>query len=108
MTKPEEDEVLQYFSSIKPRREDKGAFWMGVGLVLLALCIPANQSLLWLQMGYWTPLPIANGIQFLRWHVPSTDWTGPQKIIAWLFNLPLWSMPAFMAFGCFSAWKETV
>ncbi|MGJ4954949.1 hypothetical protein ACQR1H_04860 [Bradyrhizobium sp. HKCCYLRH2015] len=107
MATPEEDEVLRYFDNIKPRKEDKGAFWIGVGFLLLALCVPAYQALLWLQSGYWTALPISYGVHFLGWRVPLTSWAGAQKIIDWLFDLPLWSIPAFMAFGCFSAWKET-
>lgn len=101
------DDVLKQLSEVKPRKEDKGAFWMGVAFVVLAFCFPAYQSLLWLQAGHWTPLPVSYGMQLVDWHVPSTDWAGFQKIINWIFDLPLWSIPAFMAFGCFSAWKET-
>ncbi|MBR1204475.1 MULTISPECIES: hypothetical protein [unclassified Bradyrhizobium] len=107
MTTPEEKEVLKYFANVKPREEDKSALWMGVGFLLIGSCVPAYQAVLWLQTGHWTPLPISYGIQFLGWHVPSTTWVGAQKIIDWLFDLPLWSIPGFMAFGCFSAWKET-
>ncbi|MET4483130.1 hypothetical protein [Bradyrhizobium sp. F1.13.3] len=108
MVNLEDDEVLRHLSKLTPRKEDRGAFWMGVIFTLLALAIPAYQGLLWLQVGHWTPLPISDGIQFVGWHVPATDWAGAQKIINWLFDLPLWSIPAFMAFGCFSAWKETI
>lgn len=108
MPNSEEDEVLKYLSNVKPKKEDKGAFWMGVCFVLLAFCIPAYQAFLWLQVGYWTPLPLSMVIQFLGWHLPSTDWVGVQKIITWLSDLPLWTLPSFMAFGCFSAWKETI
>ena len=101
------DDVLKQLAEVKPRKEDKGAFWMGLGFVALVLCFPAYQAFLWLQSGHWTPLPISYGFHFVGWHVPTTDWAGAQKIIDWLFDLPLWSIPAFMAFGCFSAWKET-
>jgi hypothetical protein len=110
MTTPEEDEVLKYFENVKPRKEDKGALWMGVTFLILTLCIPAYQALLWLQSGYWTPVSIIAGCRYmswLGWHVPKTDWVGLQKVIDWLLDLPLWSIPAFLAFGCFSAWKET-
>src|SRR5258705_13071223 len=46
MTKFEDDEVLRHLTNVKPRKEDKGAFWMGVAFVALALCIPAYQALL--------------------------------------------------------------
>lgn len=108
MANLEDDEFLRYLSSGSPRVEDRSAFWMGVAFTVFALCFPTYQAVLWLQAGHWTPLPISYGIQFLGWHVPVTDWAGPQKIINWLFELPLWSIPAFMAFGCFSAWKETI
>ena len=49
----------------------------------------------------------ASGIQFLGWKIPSTDWVGLQKFISWLFDLPFWTIPAFLAFGAFSEWKET-
>jgi hypothetical protein len=99
----EEDEVLSYLSNIQPRKEDKGAFWMGVFFVFVALAFPAYQALLWLQSGVWTPLPIS-----LLWHPRPVDWVGAQKIIDWVFDLPMWSIPAFLAFGSFSAWRETV
>ncbi|WP_024521115.1 hypothetical protein [Bradyrhizobium sp. Tv2a-2] len=108
MTKFEDDEVLKHLANVPRRKEDKGAFWMGVAFIIFALCFPAYQALIWLQSGNWWPLPISHGIEFLGWHVPVTQWVGAQKIIDWLFDLPLWSIPAFMAFGCFSAWKETV
>lgn len=91
-----------------PRKEDKGAFWMGVAFVIFALFFPAYQAVLWLQSGHWIPLPISDGMQLVGWRVPSTDWVGLQKIITWFFDLPLWGIPAFMAFGCFSAWRETL
>jgi hypothetical protein len=107
MKKFEEDDVLKKLASVQPRKEDKGAFWIGVALIVFALLFPTYQSFMWLQSGAWVPLPIAPGIQLLGWKVPSTDWVGLQKIISWLFDLPLWTIPAFLAFGAFSEWKET-
>jgi hypothetical protein len=78
-----------------------------LAFVFLALCFPAYQALLWLQSGHWSPFSISNAIQIIGWRVPSTDWAGVQKIINWTFDSPVWSIPAFMAFGAFSAWKET-
>jgi hypothetical protein len=103
MNNPEEDEVLRFFSNIQPCKEDKGAFWMGVFFVAVALAFPGYQALLWLKSGVWTPLPIS-----LIWHPRPVDWVGAQRIIAWIFDLPMWSIPAFLAFGSFSAWRETV
>ncbi|MGY2987754.1 hypothetical protein [Bradyrhizobium sp. USDA 4508] len=107
MIKPENDDLKKFFNSMPPhKREDKGAFWIGIAFVLLALSLPAYQSFLWLQTGAWTPLPISQGMQFLGWRLPSTDWIGLQKILAWLLDLPLWTIPAFLAFGAFGAWKD--
>jgi hypothetical protein len=103
----EMDEVLKQLSEVKPRKEDTGAFWIGAAFALIALCFPAYQTLLWLQSGYWTPLPISDAIQLIGWRVPVTDWAGVQRIINWIFDLPMWSIPAFLAFGAFSAWNES-
>jgi hypothetical protein len=40
-------------------------------------------------------------------HAKKVEWVGVQKF-TWLFDLPMWSVPAFLAFGAFSAWKETI
>jgi hypothetical protein len=45
MSKFEDDEVLQYLSKLKPREEDKRAFWMVVCVAALALAIPGYQCL---------------------------------------------------------------
>lgn len=108
MTKFEDDEFFKYLANVPRRKEDRAAFWMGVAFLVVTLWIPARQALIWLQSGHWWPLPISYAIKFLGWHVPVTEWVGAQKIINWLFDLPLWSIPAFLAFGCFSAWKETI
>lgn len=102
MANSDEDEVLKYFANIRPRKEDKGAFWMGVIFVLAASAFPGYQSFLWLQSGAWTPWPISSLI-----HTPTVEWLGVQKIIAWLFDLPVWSIPAVLAYGCFSEWWQT-
>jgi hypothetical protein len=79
MTTPEEDEVIKYFANVKPCKEDKGAFCMGVTFLLLALCVPAYQAILRLQSGYWTPLPISDGIHFVGWHIPKNRLGGRSK-----------------------------
>jgi hypothetical protein len=88
-------------------KEDKGAWWIGMAFVLIALAFPAYQAVLWLQSGIWTPLPIASAVHYVGWSVPTTDWVGVQKILTWLFDFPIFVIPAFLAFGCFSAWKES-
>ena len=95
-------------AAAKPLREDRGALWMGIVLVLATLTLPAYQAVLWLQTGIWYPLPISSAIQYVGWHVPSTEWVGSQKILDWLFDLPMFIVPAFLAFGCFSTWKESL
>jgi hypothetical protein len=72
------------------------------------MAIPAYQAFLWLQIGVWTPLPISSALQFIGWRVPTTDWVGLQKILTWVFDLPLAVIPALLAFGSFSAWKESL
>jgi hypothetical protein len=91
----------------KPK-EDRSALWMGMGFVLVALAFPAYQALVWLQEGVWHPLPISWALHFMSWRVPQTDWVGLQKIIYWVLDLPILVVPAFMAFGCFAAWKDSL
>lgn len=103
MSNSDEDEVLRHLSNIQPRKEDKGAFWIGVVFVLIAIAVPAYQTYVWLKAGIWHPKPMS----ILFGQLASTGWVGVDKILAWLIDLPLWTIPAFMAFGAFSAWKET-
>jgi hypothetical protein len=78
-----------------------------MGLVLVALAFPAYQAFVWLQEGVWHPLPISSAMHLIGWRVPQTDWIGVQKVINWVCDLPVLVIPAFMAFGAFSAWKES-
>lgn len=88
-------------------QEDRGAFWIGVAFVLAALAFPAYQALLWLQSGVWVPLPLSTAMQWIGWRVPTTDWVGAQKILAWFFDLPVLVFPALAALGSFSAWRDS-
>jgi hypothetical protein len=78
-------------------KEDKSAFWVGMAFAIVAAAIPAFQAFLWLKAGVWTPLPISS-----VWPAPMTDWVGFQKILSWIFDLPLFVFPAAVAFACFS------
>lgn len=103
MNNRDSDEVIEHLASIKPRKEDIGAFWVGLLFTLLAVMIPAFQGVLWLKTGNWSPFSIGNVIG----HFPPTDWVGIDRILAWLAEAPIWVIPAFLAFGCFSAWKDS-
>jgi hypothetical protein len=98
-----DNDVLKHLGAVKPRKEDVGAFWIGAFFLLTAIAVPAFQGVMWLKTGIWSPLSIGNTIG----HFPPTDWVGIDKILAWLVEAPIWSIPAFLAFGSFSAWRET-
>ena len=87
--------------------EDRGALLIGAVFVLAAAAIPACQALVWLKTGVWPPLPISSALHYIGWAVPATEWVGLQKLIDWIFYLPVFLIPAFLAFGALSTWKDS-
>lgn len=65
--------MLHHLIKVTLRKGDTSAFWMAVAFIILALCIPGYQAMLWLESGYWSPVPISYVVQFLGWHFPMTD-----------------------------------
>ena len=104
-----DEKALEQLEQLAGRKskEDRGALWIGIGFVFVAVAFPAYQTFVWLQEGAWHPLPISWAFHLIGWRIPHTDWVGLQKIIDWLFDLPVLVLPAFMAFGALSAWKES-
>ena len=58
-------------------------------LMLPSLAVLGWQAYSWLRTGHWTALPIAKAFEYLEWPIPATTWGGLQKIIDWIFDIPL-------------------
>ncbi len=57
-----------------------------------AIILLAYQAFLWLREGQWTPIPVSSILEIINIDYYSTvdiSWTGTQKIVVWLLDLPL-------------------
>ena len=100
-------ELEKSLAEIQARKEDRGALWIGLVFVFIATAIPIYQAILWLQLGIWHPMPISLALVYFGLQPPTTEWIGLQKILNWFFDLPVLVVPAFLAFGCISAWRDS-
>ena len=69
--------------------------WFAIFIILgffTAICLVGYQGFLWLKHGQWTPIPISSILDKLNvdyFSLVNISWTGAQKIIIWLLDLPL-------------------
>jgi hypothetical protein len=63
------------------------------GLVLGGACVFFYQVYLWLKYAMWAPIPISTALASMGFDYYSAlstiRWTGIQKILEWLIDLPL-------------------
>ena len=84
-------------------REEKTAPWIGFCLILVALCFPGYESLIWLKTGVYCPLTITDAVG----RFPITRFTLIDKSISWLTDAPLWTIPVSFAWLSFDWWTAT-
>jgi len=69
---------------------------IGIFAFIAIICgggIFAWQIYVWLKLGYWTSIPLSEGLQYVGFDLSSvyypSDWVGVMKIIQWLLKWPL-------------------
>ena len=65
------------------------SFAIGGGGFLIAACIVAWQSYQWLQFGYWIPVTVQDGLEWLHYPIRQFRWVGAQKIADFVYSSPL-------------------
>jgi hypothetical protein len=89
------DHILRSIDAMEAPREQTVEEWFGLftGLgFFAAIMLLAYQAYLWLKEGQWTPIPISSVLGKFNidyYSIINISWTGAQKIVVWLFDLPL-------------------
>jgi hypothetical protein len=70
---------------------------IGAGGFVIAACIVVWQSFQWVQFGYWIPVTVQDGLEWLHYPIRQFRWVGAQKIADFVYSSPL-SAGAILAF----------
>jgi hypothetical protein len=84
---PEERELL----AKDDHASQRFGYWLQAVLTLIAASalIVVVQAFLWLRTGDWPSLSIRDALEALEIHPVPISWVGLQRIVDWLWELPL-------------------
>jgi hypothetical protein len=87
--------------------EDRGALVVGAVFGMVATGIVGWQAIEWLRTAMWVPLPLSSALAPGGFGPPNLSWAGMQKVALWILDLPVALVPAVLALGCLSHWRES-
>jgi len=91
--------------------DEKSSFLDGIAsIIALLVCGPIFfgpavlcwQVFQWLKTGEWYPVPVSKILDWNQLRYPDLEWRGLQKIVDYLFGLPLSFVSFIAAVGIFA------